>query len=448
MSDVIRWGQTGSDRGPGLALAILFGGVARNWRKPWSRSDEIVEINLYAELARKAEQAKIHTVFLADVVPTGKGIPDPALEPVTLLSAIAAMTDRIGLIPSISSSFTEPYNVARQVASLDLISHGRAGWNLVTSAWGGEQFGITLPEHDERYAIAEEYVGVVKALWRTWSSDAIVADLDRGVFIDPDGVRRADWQSEHFSVQGPLNVPPSPQGRPLIAQAGSSEAGKALGGRHGDVIFTTGQPLLAPSQQVYEDIKAHASAAGRDPDDVKILPGIAPVIGSSDEEARQIWAESHEYYDYERGREMLATQFAGVDFSGYDLDAPIPVHLLPDPASVQGRRSRYGVIKGLVDSGELKTIREVILYHASASGHWFPIGSPERVADQLQDRYERGAADGFAFLPFFMNYPAGIEALTEGLIPELQRRGIFHTDYEHETLRENLGIAPYVRELV
>ncbi len=432
-----------SRRDRGLVLALLFGGVARNWRKPWSRSSEVVDLSLYADLARKAEAAKIHTLFLADTVPSD-GTPEPSFEPVTLLSALAPLTERIGLIPSISTTFTEPYNLARQVASLDRLSGGRGGWNLVTSAWGGEQFGKELPAHDDRYAIADEFAGVVKALWDTWAPDAIVADPRRNLFVDPAKVRRADWVSEHFSVRGPLNVPPSPQGRPIIAQAGSSEAGKVIGGRHADVIFTTGQTEFEPSRQVYDDIKRHAVAAGRAAGDVKILPGVGPVIGSTDAEARRIWADSHELLNYERARASLATQFAGVDFSGYDLDAPVPAHLLPDETVVQGRRSRYGVVKRLVDSGELRTVRDVILYHASAAGHWFPIGSAEHVADQLQERYEGGAADGFALLPFFLNYPAGLAALTDGLIPELQRRGIFHTDYEHETLRGNLGLAPYV----
>jgi FMN-dependent oxidoreductase (nitrilotriacetate monooxygenase family) len=430
------------DRGPGLVLAILLGGVARNWRKPWSRSAEIADLSLYCDLARKAEAAKIHSIFLADALPAS-GTPEPSFEPVTLLSALAPLTERIGLIASISTTFTEPYNLARQVASLDRLSAGRAGWNLVTSAWGGEHFGKELPAHDERYAIADEFAGAVKALWDTWAPDAIIADPERNLFVDPARVRTADWVSEHFSVRGPLNVPPSSQGRPIIAQAGSSEAGTVIGGRHADVVFTTGQTELEPSRLVYANIKRHAAAAGRAPDDVKILPGVAPVIGSTEAEARRVWAESHELLDYAKARASLATQFAGVDFSGYDLDAPVPLRLLPDDSAVQGRRSRYGVVKRLVETGQLKTVRDVILYHASAAGHWFPIGSVEQVADQLQDRYCGGAADGFCLLPFFLNYPAGLEALTEGLIPELRRRGLFHTDYEHDTLRGNLGLAPY-----
>lgn len=441
-----RWGTTPSERGPGLVLGLLLGGFARNWRKPWSRSEEVVDLALYADLSRKAEAAKVHTIFLADTLTTSETAPEPGLEPVTLLSALAALTDRIGMIGSVSTSFTEPFNVARQIASLDHLSRGRAGWNLVTSAWGGENFGKELPAHDDRYEIAEQFLGVVTSLWDSWEPGAIVSDRERGLFVDPARVHRIDWASEHFSVRGPLNVPRSPQGRPIVAQAGSSEAGKALGGRHADVIFTTGQTELDQSQELYADIRRRAVEAGRSADDVKILPGIAPVIGSTDEEARRIWVDSHDDLDLDAARESLAGQFGGVDLSGLDPDAPVPLALLPPEEAVQGRRSRYGVLKRLLETGELRTVRDVVLYHASAAGHWFPIGSVEHVADQLQDRYERGAADGFCFLPFFMNYPDGLEALTDGLIPELQRRGIFHTDYRHHTLRENLGLARQPQE--
>jgi len=432
-----------SVEGPGLLLGLLLGGVGRNWHQPWSRSDEVVKLSLYADLARKAEAAKIHTIFLADTVTVNEKAPDPGLEPVTLLAALAGLTDRIGLVGSVSTSFTEPYNVARQIASLDHLSGGRAGWNIVTSAWGEQNFGIELPAHDDRYAVADEFTSVVSRLWESWDADAIVADRERRVFVDPDKVHRIDWTSEHFSVAGPLNVPRTPQGRPIIAQAGSSEAGRDLGARHADLVFTTGLTEVEPSVALRDDLRRRAVAAGRDADQLKVLPGVAPVIAATDEEARRIWKDSHEHLDYDAGRAALASQFAGIDFSDVDLDAPVPLDRLPEEEAVEGRRSRYGVMLRLVRSGELRTVRDLVLYHASAAGHWFPVGSVERVADQLEDRWERGAADGFNFLPFYLNYPGGLEALTEGLVPELQRRGLVHTDYEHPTLRANLGLAPY-----
>jgi len=441
-----KWGARATERGEGLVLGVLLGGVGRSWYSGDGRPDDLIALDRYAQQARLAEAAKLHTIFLADGLTVNESAPEPGLEPVTLLSALAARTDRIGLIGSVSTSFTEPYNLARQIASLDHLSRGRAGWNLVTSAWGEENFGKVLPPHDDRYAVATEFVEVVRALWESWDADAIVADRERRLLVDPARVHRIDWESEHFSVRGPLNVPRSPQDRPIIAQAGSSDAGRTLGATHADVIFTTGLTETEPSIELYDDIKRRARAAGRHPDDVKILPGVAPVIGSTDAEAQRFWRESHEHFDFERGRASLAGQFAGVDFAGIDLDAPVPVHLLPPAESVQGRRSRYEVILRLVQTGELATVRDVILYHASAAGHWFPIGSVERIADELQDRYERGAADGFNILAFVQHYPGGLEAVTEHLVPELQRRGIFHHDYEHETLRANLGLARALQE--
>ncbi|MCO7275374.1 NtaA/DmoA family FMN-dependent monooxygenase [Cellulosimicrobium cellulans] len=439
-------GRTTGSRGGGLLLGLLLGGAARAWRKPWSRADEVVDLALYSDLTQQAEAAKLHTIFLADGVATDVADPQPGLEPVTLLSALAARTERIGLVGSVSTSFSAPYNVARQIASLDHISRGRAGWNIVTSAWGGENFGIELPPHDERYAIAEEFTRVVEELWSSWEPGAIVRDLERNLFVDPAKVRQIDWTSEHFSVRGPLNVPRTPQGRPILAQAGSSEAGKAFGARHADLIFTTGLVDLAESQELYDDVRKRAADAGRHPGSIKILPGVAPVIGSSDAEARRIWEESHEHLDLVRARESLSKQFGGIDLSGYEWDQPVLVSELPEEEAVEGRRSRYGVLRRLLATGELTTLRDLVLYHASAAGHWFPVGSVERVADALQERYESGAADGFNILPFFLEYPGGLDAVTEGLVPELQRRGLFHTEYEHETLRENLGLAPIDEE--
>ena len=432
--------MTSTDRGGGLLLGLLLGGVARTWRKPHSRADEVVDLDLYADLTAAAEAAKIHTIFLADGVSTDPNHPEPGLEPVTLLSALAARTSHIGLIGSVSTSFSQPYNVARQIASLDHISRGRAGWNIVTSAWGGENFGIELPPHDERYAIAEEFAGVVEALWDSWEAGAIVADASRDLFVDPAKVHRINWESEHFRVAGPLGVPRSPQGRPIIAQAGTSPAGKAFGARHADVIFTTGLTDLRESQDVYDDLRKHVVNAGRDADSVKVLPGVAPVIGSTDAEARRIWEDSHDDLDLERGLAALTKQFGGVDLSGYDPDAPIPLADLPPEEAIEGRRSRYGVLRRIIESGRATTVRDLVRFHSSAAGHWFPIGSVENVADQLQERWESGAADGFNFLPFFLNYPDGLEALTEHLVPELQRRGLFHTEYEAATLRGSLGL--------
>ncbi|MFV0285404.1 MAG: NtaA/DmoA family FMN-dependent monooxygenase [Demequina sp.] len=432
-------------RGNGLILGLLLGPTGRGWADGLADPRAGIDLETYVRQAQAAEAAKFHTIFLADGVTVNEQAPEPGLEPLTLLSALAARTERIGLIGSVSTSFTEPYNVARQVASLDHLSRGRGGWNLVTSAWGEENFGTVLPPHDDRYAIATEFAGVVRALWESWDSDAIIADRARRILVDPAKVHRVDWESAHFSVRGPLNVPRSPQGRPIVAQAGSSEAGRELGARVADVIFTTGLTEIEPSIALYDDIKARAVAAGRRPEDVAILPGVAPILGSTEEEAHRVWVEGNAHVDLEAARRSLAGQFGGVDFSGVELDDPVPLHLLPRVDAVEGRRSRYAVLLRLIESGQLRTVRDVILYHASAAGHWFPLGTVEQVADQFQERWERGAADGFNILAFVFGYPGNFEAITEHLIPELQRRGLFHHDYAFETLRDNLALATQTR---
>jgi FMN-dependent oxidoreductase (nitrilotriacetate monooxygenase family) len=436
-----KWGNRISGRGPGLVLGQLLGSTGQSSRAgDRSAGDNLLDINIYIEQARQAEQAKIHTIFLADTVAVSETAPRPSLEPVTLLSAVAAHTARIGLIASVSTTFTEPYNLARQILSLDHISKGRAGWNLVTSSTGEKNFGKALPAHDDRYAIAEEFAAVVQSLWTSWEPDAVGRDGRNRQLVDPAKVHRIDWKGRNYTVRGPLNISRSPQDRPILAQAGSSEAGRGLGARVADVIFTTGLVELEPSAALYADFKARARAAGRSPDSIKILPGVAPVIGSTDDEARRFWRRIVEDIDFDEARRALAGQFAGIDFEDVDLDAPIRLEELPEVASVQGRQSRYGVFRTLIETGKVRTARDLIIYHYTAAGHWFPIGSVENIADQLQERYERGAADGFNFLAFVLRYDWGFEALTGHLIPELQRRGIFHREYEHETLRGNLGL--------
>lgn len=436
-----KWAGRRSERGEGLVLGLLLGGTGQTRKKGKNGpTDNLLDIDAYIEQAQQAERGKIHTIFLADALVTSETAPKPGLEPVTLLSALAARTSRIGLIGSISTSFTEPYNLARQVLSLDHVSKGRAGWNLVTSSAGEKNFGKSLPAHDDRYAVAEEFAGVVQALWESWEPDAVRYDDNGAQIVDAQKVHRIDWSSRHFSVQGPLNVSRSPQDKPILAQAGSSTEGRQLGARVADVIFTTGLTETDPSIEIYRDFKTRAAASGRSPDSIKILPGVAPVIGSTDEEAKRFWQKMIDDIDFEEGRKSLASQFGGVDFAGVDLDDEIPINDLPQTADVQGRRSRFGVFRDLIERGKVRTVRDLIIYHSSGAGHWFPIGSVENIADQLQDRYERGATDGFNFLAFTLKYELGLSAVTDHLIPELQRRGIFHQDYQHETLRQNLGL--------
>jgi FMN-dependent oxidoreductase (nitrilotriacetate monooxygenase family) len=435
--------------GEQLVLAILIGGVGNHtgaWRRPGSRVEEKYSLSLFRDLAGWAEAAKLHAVFLADTLrldlDSVRGQPFSGLEPVTLLSALAAVTERIGLIGSISTTFSEPYNVARQLASLDHLSNGRAGWNLVTSAYGEENFGRELPGHDERYERGAEFAGALRALWDTWDSDAVRIDRARGVYADAGKVHYADFTGKHFSIRGPLNVARPPQGYPVIAQAGSSGTGQDVAARYADVVFTTGRTSDADSLAFYGSLKSRVAAAGRDPSDVKILPGISPIIGETEAAARAIERELNGYIDLEAGRSRLARQLAGTPLDDLDLDKPVPLSRLPAVAAVEGRRSRFGVYRELIEEGW--TLRRLIEWEVSSSGHYVPVGAPEQIADLLLRRFEVGGADGFVLLPSYV--PEGFSLLTDALVPILQERGAFQREYAGQTLRENLGLAPYLKE--
>jgi FMN-dependent oxidoreductase (nitrilotriacetate monooxygenase family) len=428
-----------------MNLAVLIGGVGNHqgaWRRPNSRVEEVTSLSLFADLARWAERGKIDALFIADGLSLEtqrlKGGPFGHLEPITLLSAIAARTEHIGLIASVSTTFSEPYNVARQFASLDHISKGRAAWNIVTSAWGETNFGgRPLPSHAERYRRAEEYVAAITALWDSWADDAIAIDRAGGVYAEPSRVQPINFTGEHFRIQGPLNVPRSPQGRPVLVQAGSSDDGKDFAARHAEIVFTA-QQTLGSSQAFYADLKARVQALGRDPDKVKILPGVSPIIASTETEALKLAKELRELINVEVGLERLQKQLGGVDLSGVEIDGPIPPEILPEVHTVQGRQSRYGVFKQLAVESKL-TVRELIEIEVSSSGHWVTVGAPEQIADRLEERYRQGASDGFVLLPSYI--PEGFQLLAEGLIPTLQQRGLFKSEYTGTTLRHHFGLA-------
>jgi FMN-dependent oxidoreductase (nitrilotriacetate monooxygenase family) len=427
-----------------LVLAILIGGVGNHigaWRRPESRVEEKYGLSLFTDLVTWAEAAKIHGVFLADTLrlerDTLRTQPLAHLEPVTLLSALAAVTEHIGLIGSISTTFSEPFNVARQLASLDHISGGRAGWNLVTSAWGEENFGRELPSHDERYERGAEFAEVLLELFDSWDEDALVLDRSTGVYADPDKVRAIDHVGRHFAVRGPLNLARTPQGRPIIAQAGSSGTGQEVAARFADVVFTTGRTTAEDSLAFYRSLKRRVAAHGRDPDSVKVLPGVSPIIGQTETEALAIERELNGYIDLDAGRARLARQLAGTPLDDLSLDEPIPAERLPAEEAVEGRRSRYGVYRALIAEGW--TLRRLIEWEVSSAGHFVPVGAPEQIADLLIERFEAGAADGAVLLPSYV--PEGFRLLTDAVVPILQERGYFQTEYAGTTFRENLGLA-------
>ncbi|WOQ16118.1 NtaA/DmoA family FMN-dependent monooxygenase [Raineyella sp. W15-4] len=432
--------------GEQLVLATLIGGVGNHagaWRRPGSRVEEKYNLSLFRDIVGWAERAKLHAVFLADTVRLDtdavRSQPFAGLEPLTLLSALSAVTEHIGLIGSVSTTFSEPYNVARQLASLDHLSGGRAGWNLVTSAYGEENFGRELPGHDERYQRGAEYAQVLFELFDSWEADAIDIDRAAGVYADPDKVHRIDHSGRYFTVQGPLNVARPPQGRPVVAQAGSSRAGQEVAARFADLVFTTGRTSDADSLAFYRSLKDRVLRAGRRPESVKILPGVSPIIGQTETEAKAIEKELNGLIDLESGRAKLSRQLAGTLLDDLELDDTVPLDRLPDERTVEGRRSRYGVYLDLIREGW--TLRRLIEWEVASSGHFVPVGDPEQIADLLLRRFEAGAADGYILLPSYV--PEGFALLTDAVVPILQDRGAFQTDYAGSTLRENLGLTDY-----
>lgn len=413
------------------------------WRHPDAQADAPVNFRHYAELARRAEAAKFDAIFLADSVGVrntdlaslSRTARSDHFEPLTLLSALAAVTEKIGLIATVSTTYNEPYHVARKFASLDHISGGRSGWNLVTSSGQGEAQNFNLDEHVEharRYARAAEFHDVVLGLWDSWEDDAFLRDKHSGQYFDPAKLHPLRHRGEHFSVRGPLNVSRSPQGRPVVVQAGASPAGRDLAARTAEVIFVAHQ-TFDEAQAFYRDIKGRAVEYGRDPDDIKIMPGIFPVIGRTQAEAEEKFARLQDLIHPVVGVQLLSNMIGGFDLSGYPVDGP-----LPDIPETNGGKSRQQLLIDLARRDNL-TIRQLYLRIAGARGHQQVVGTPQSVADQLQQWFEEDGADGFNIMSPWL--PGGLDDFIELALPELRRRGLFRSEYEGATLRQHLGLA-------
>jgi FMN-dependent oxidoreductase (nitrilotriacetate monooxygenase family) len=414
-----------------------------SWRHPLSTQQSLTDVGYYIDCARKAEAACLDSMFLADVLNVPDDLDSSArvwLEPITTLAALAVTTSRIGLIGTASTTYAEPFNLARQFASLDHISKGRAAWNIVTSfsAAAGRNFGSNArPSHAGRYDKGDEFVEVVKALWDSWSADAIVDDRVRGLYAHKERIRAINHVGEHFRVAGPLNLPRCPQGRPVLVQAGSSETGKDFAARHAEAVFTAHLEKRS-AQEFYKDLKARVVAAGRPADQTLILPGISPMIAASEAEAKRMERELNELADPEVGRKRLSDRFDGHDFSHLRLDAPVRVEDFPDPARNEGSRSRTELILGAVRREQL-TLRQLLAKLAGARGHFVMAGTPEQVADTMVDWVDSGAADGFNLMPPLL--PLMLDVFIAEVVPLLQRRGRFRTAYRGTTLRDHYGLS-------
>ncbi|BCQ29704.1 NtaA/DmoA family FMN-dependent monooxygenase (plasmid) [Caballeronia sp. NK8] len=413
------------------------------WRHAGATRQALTDIGYFRDLAVKAEQSLFDSIFFADVLALGDGarfVASGALEPVTTLAALSQATKRIGLIATASTTYTEPFNLARQFASLDHISGGRVGWNIVTSWSGGAgpNFGYDAQiEHAQRYARAHEFLDVVKQLWDSWADDAIIDDPTSGRFLDPARMRRIGYEGRFHRVAGPLNLPRPPQGHPVLVQAGSSEAGKAFAARHAEAVFTA-HLTKESARAFYAELKAAAIAQGRSADDIVILPGLSAAIGSTDAEANALLDELDSLTDISVGLGRLSARFGGYDFSTLPLDQPLSVDDFPDPSTVQAAQSRAAVITQLV-ARERPTLRVLLRQLAAARGHFTLSGTPERIADVIADWVESRAADGFNLMPPVL--PAQFEVFAEHVVPILQKRGLFRREYEHDTLRGHYGLA-------
>jgi FMN-dependent oxidoreductase (nitrilotriacetate monooxygenase family) len=412
-----------------------------SWRHPLSSPLALTDIGYLQDLARRAEAACFDSIFLGDTLALGEDMQAPQawLEPITVLAALAVTTTRVGLIATASTTYTEPFNLARQFASLDHISNGRIGWNIVTS-WlpaAARNFGgAGSPAHEERYARGEEFLAVANALWDSWAEDAVLDDRAAGLYARADRIRPILHKGEYYDVAGPLNMPRCPQGRPVLVQAGSSETGRRFAARHAEAVFTAHMEK-GTAQAFYADLKALAAAEGRDASQVHILPGLSPMIASTEAEARRLEQEANELADPEIGRRRLSSRFGGHDFSHLKLDQVLSVEDFPDPATVEAARSRAEVIVGFVRR-QKPTLRQLLASLAGARGHLTIAGTPEQVADLMQDWFSDGAADGFNLMPPVL--PHMLEVFCAEVIPLLQRRGLFRTAYDGTTLRAHLRL--------
>lgn len=423
------------------AFLMSTGHHEASWRLPESNPYAATDVNHYAELARIAERGTFDSLFLADSPQLNGDVgrrPLGVLEPLTLLTALVAVTERIGLIATASTSYNSPYNLARRFASLDHVSGGRAGWNIVTTATvdAARNFGLDdLPDHASRYARADEFVQVAQKLWDSWQDDAVVADKAAGVWGDQSKIHPPAHRGEYFSVEGPLNIPRSPQGYPLLVQAGSSEDGKALAARHAEAVFTA-QQTFEEARAFYTELKARTIAAGRDPDAIKILPGIVPVIGSTEAEAAAKDRELDEAIVPEYAHRQLASTLR-IPLEQLELDRELPDNLLPEDA-IEGAKSRYTLIVELARRERL-TVRQLIGRLGGGRGHRTFTGTPEQVADTIEQWFRGGVADGFNIMP--PTLPSSLELFVDQVVPILRSRGLFRSEYTAATLRGHYGLA-------
>lgn len=427
-----------------LKLGAFFSqGHPAGWRLPEALAETDMSFANYIHMAQTAERGKLDLMFFQDTVGVVGGVGVNATptkgrivwpEPATLIAALAAVTKNIGLVATATTTYNEPYTVARRFGSVDHLSGGRAGWNVVTSQVELEamNFGAdTHMEHGARYERAEEFFDVCAGLWDSFEEDAFLRDKESGIFFDPSRAHELNHVGKHFSVKGPLNLPRTPQGRPVIAQAGSSEVGKRFAARAADLVFTA-QSNIPEAQEFYADVKARVAACGRHPDHVKILPGLMPILGTTRAEAQETYEKLISLTSDEVSIRSLNHYSGGLDLTKLPPDDPLPE--LPVANTAKARQAQV-VAKAKANNW---SIRQTAQFVAVAQGHHVVVGDANDLADLMQEWLEARACDGFMLIQPF--YPVPLERIVDNLVPELQRRGIFRTEYEGTTLRDSLGI--------
>ncbi|MES2709995.1 MAG: LLM class flavin-dependent oxidoreductase [Pseudomonadota bacterium] len=419
------------------------------WRHPDVPADGTLRFEHYAHNAVMAERGLFDMIFFADGIglrerdePRGSlarsGYELVEMEPMTLLPALAVLTKHIGLVTTASTTYNEPYHVARKFATLDLISNGRAGWNIVTSWSEAEAKNFNREAHldyDARYERAAEFVEVVKGLWDCWEPDSLVYDKAGGLFYDESRMHLLEHRGKHFQVRGPLNVAGMPQGRPVLFQAGASEPGREIAAQTADVVYAAMDSIPA-AKAYYDDVKGRMAKYGRDGDALKIMPGVRTIVAATRAQAQDKFARLQDLTDPLVG---LGRVYAALgDLSGFDIDGPVP-----EPQRAAEVRSSTARMMERARSQNL-TIRQ--LYQQVVGGGFYLIGTASDIVDGMQEWYEAEACDGFNVLPPYL--PGCCDDFVEFITPELQRRGLFRTAYEGKTLRENLGLAPHVNRHV
>jgi FMN-dependent oxidoreductase (nitrilotriacetate monooxygenase family) len=431
-----------------MALGLVInwaGGHVASWKHPKVPPGASMSFDFYRGIAATAERGRLDLLFLADHLAIGEAGASLAqlersgevvfFEPMMLLAGLASITRHIGLTATVSTTYNEPYNVARVFASLDHLSRGRAGWNVVTTGREAAAPNFSRDQHmkhPDRYHRAHEFLDVCKALWDSWDDDAFVYDKARSVYYLRDRVRHTDHAGEHFSVKGPLNVARPPQGHPLIIQAGSSEAGQDLAAATADVVFT-GQLTIEGAQKFYASLKGRMAKHGRPPESLRVMPGVVPFVGRTAAEARAKFEEIQHLIEPGEALTFLSQMLGGVDLSGVPLDTPAPELPMIENRGTSGPKLLQEKARR-----ENLTLRELAYQVAGARRHRLLIGSAAEVADDLERWFKGGAADGFNIFPAWM--PGGVEDFVELVVPILQERGLFRRDYGSGTLRDNLGL--------